>query len=136
MYENSNETVELISVFPYRDHGDWYFELTYQFTDKKTGEVKQVLFPKVVNPFEETSAIKYEYIGNDNVGMSKLYTPHHTHTLRLGDITRFNGEGDKECYCATKTIKPAKKPTKEMTVEEIEKELGYPVKVVKGEKKK
>ncbi len=29
MYENSNETVELISVFPYRDHGDWYFELTY-----------------------------------------------------------------------------------------------------------
>ncbi len=68
--------------------------------------------------------------------MSKLYTPHHTHTLRLGDITRFNGEGDKECYCATKTIKPAKKPTKEMTVEEIEKELGYPVKVVKGEKKK
>lgn len=37
-------------------------------------------------------------------------------------------------YCLDEdAAKEAKKPTKEMTVAEIEKELGYPVKVVKGE---
>lgn len=136
MYENSEETVELISVFPYKDCGDWYFELTYQFTNKKTGEVKQLMLPKVVNPFKESSKVKVEYIGVGIMSYAKLITPHHEHTLRLGSISKFMDKDMKDCYYATKIIKPAKKPTREMTVEEIEQELGYPVKVVKGEKKK
>lgn len=137
MYENSNETVELISVFPYKDNGDWFFELTYQFTNKKDGEIKQVMFPKVVNPFEENSSLQLN-IDNNVYGVehAELITPHHIHTLRLGNISQFKGDNSKEYYSATKIIKPAEKPTREMTVEEIEKELGYPVKVVKGEKKK
>lgn len=136
MYENNEGTVELISVFPYKDNGDWFFELTYQFTNKKTGEIKQVLIPKVVNPFEETDRINFEHMHDGLFDHAIFSTPHHAHNLRLGSVSQFMDKDMKDCLYATKIIKPAKKPAKEMTVEEIEKELGYPVKVVKGEKKK
>ena len=135
MFENNEGICELISVFPYKDRDDWYFELTYQLTNKKTGEIKQVLIPKVVNPFEETDHVNFERMPDGIFDHTVLKTPHHEHNLRLGSVSQFMDKDMKDCYYAIKIIKPAKKPTREMTVEEIEQELGYPVKVVKGEKK-
>ena len=127
----------LIGIRPYQTStGDWHLELTYAYEDKK-GE-HHVIFPDVQCPFP-TQAIPFPD------------TTPHALEIYLHSCG-FSIPGPEEIILNMGTCQLAQergytKPayvfdiitnyfTRDMTIEEIEKELGYKVKIVSKEEKK
>ena len=127
----------LIGIRPYQTStGDWHFELTYAYEDKK-GE-HRVIFPDVMCPFP-TQAIPFPdttphavgiYLrscGFSIPGLEQI-------PLNMGSCQLAQERGNTEPAYAFDII--TNYFTRNMTIEEIEKELGYKVNIVsKGEKK-
>ena len=119
MYEN---TMHLKQSTTYVEDGKIYLKLSYTYEgDDGTHEV---IFPKIDLGFYEEQIPSYDrYIG--------LYT--NQPFIRNGygksfDLCSVEVPDIKDSVCCIdKLIKPA---VKEMTLEEIEKKLGYPVKIV------
>ena len=114
------------------DYGAWFMELSYKYEDEKG--LHERYYPKVEFPFS-CGALPEDVVSVDRYGRSKNMI-----ILRNSEVTTFkgtfhnpaNGQIIKDVYVIDNLIKPA---VREMTVEEIEKELGYKVKVIGKEKK-
>ena len=121
---------QLIGIRPYQTStGDWHFELTYSYEDKK-GE-HRVIFPDVQCPFP-TQAIPFPDTAPRSCGFSipgLEQIPLNMMYCRLAQE-----RGITEPAYAFDII--TKYFTRDMTIEEIEKELGYKVKIVSKEEKK
>ena len=128
---------QLIGIRPYQTStGDWHFELTYAYEDKK-GE-HRVIFPDVQCPFP-TQAIPFPdttphavgiYLrscGFSIPGLEQI-------PLNMGSCQLAQERGNTEPAYAFDII--TNYFTRNMTIEEIEKELGYKVKIVSKEEKK
>lgn len=123
----------LIGIRPYQTStGDWHFELTYGYEDKK-GE-HRVIFPDVQCPFP-TQEVPFLDTTPRSCGFCGFSIP------GLAQIPL-----NMEC-CQLAQERGVTKPayvfdiitnyfTRDMTIEEIEKELGYKVKIVSKEEKK
>ena len=120
----------LIGIRPYQTStGDWHFELTYGYEDTK-GE-HRVIFPDVQCPFP-TQAIPFPDTTPRSCGLSipgLAQIPLNIAYCRLAQE-----RGITEPAYAFDII--TKYFTRDMTIEEIEKELGYKVKIVSKEEKK
>ena len=120
----------LIGIRPYQTStGDWHFELTYGYEDTK-GE-HCVIFPDVQCPFP-TQAIPFPDTTPNSCGFSirgLAQIPLNMKYCRLAQE-----RGITEPAYAFDII--TKYFTRDMTIEEIEKELGYKVKIVSKEEKK
>lgn len=126
----------LIGIRPYQTStGDWHFELTYAYEDKK-GE-HHVIFPDVQCPFPTQevpfpdTALSAMGIYPSSCGLS-IPGPEQI-ILNMGTCQLAQERGyTKPAYVFDIITNYF---TRDMTIEEIEKELGYKVKIVSKEKK-
>lgn len=126
---------ELSSIIPFTDDGRWYLKLIYTYEDNK-GE-HTVVIPKAAIPFVQTSI---PYVNN-----RILYFPNSQFALERPYIDCDNSMPLYESVCSLASERGAEAPayyfdiiteyaSREMTLDEIEKELGYKVKIINKEK--
>lgn len=129
--------VEMTQCWPYKEDNEWFFRVIYEVTDKDTGEVMLITIPKIRNPFHITSKPSIELNESDFIGdMScTLHGLYGDLPVDYGSLSNIDSTYKNYFYAET-IVKEGKKPAKEMTIAQIEKELGYPVKVVKEKGKK
>ena len=133
---NFNKNARLTNVRPYQDVGNnWFLELTYNY-DADDGE-HTLIIPKVRLPFTEARLPMFKFIANEGCVFygEDVATIETIGYSSYGDTQFFsgvvtdprNGEQLNACMYADILVKPK---VREMTLEEIEKKLGYKVKVV------
>lgn len=124
MYDN---TMHLKQCTTYVEDGKIYLKLSYTY--EGDDGMREIVFPKIDLGFYTEQIPRFDrYIG--------LYTDRPIIYNRCGksfDLcdVKVPNMSDKVC-CIDKLVRPA---VKEMTLEEIEKKLGHPIKIVnkKGE---
>lgn len=106
----------------YCEDGKYYIDATYTCEDDAT--VKEVHFPKIHMPLEEFEG-DVDYVWK---AASSWYEPVRScKRIKLGNVS-FPLE---ECKGVTHTEKIVKEKTRDMTISEIEKKLGYKIRIVK-----
>lgn len=123
----------LINIRPYQTStGDWHLELTYGYEDKK-GE-HRVIFPDVQCPFP-TQEVPFLNTTPRSCGFCGFSIPGLEHIpLNKGTCQLAQERGCTEPAYAFNII--INYFTRDMTIEEIEQELGYKVNIVSKEEKK
>lgn len=125
------ENAKLVDATAYKDkNGTWYMELLYEYEDGSG--VHRRYYPKVEFPFfcgklppEEFS---YDYFGRDELTIGLLADE--VAVFRGNFWNPMSGQRMHDVCVVDNLVKPA---VREMTVEEIEKELGYKVKIINKE---
>lgn len=123
---------KLIGIRSYQTStGDWHLELTYGYEDKK-GE-HRVIFPDVQCPFP-TQAVPFTDTAPRSCGFCGFSIPGLEHIpLNKGSCRLAQERGNTEPAYAFDII--TNYFTRDMTIEEIEQELGYKVNIVSKEEK-
>ena len=127
---NKNDEAELCNIIPFKEDNTWYFSLYYTYEDEEGEHL--VVIPKAALPFSQDHlpSIKsgsfyfneHPYINcNDSMPLYEAVSP----------LAKAHGLKDPAC-CFDIFTKPA---FREMTLDEIEKKLGYKVKIINKEKK-
>lgn len=118
----------LIGIRPYQTStGDWHFELTYGYEDKK-GE-HRVIFPDVQCPFP-TQEVPFPDTTPRSFGFSIPGLAQIPLNIECCQLAQERGITEPAyAFDITNYF------TRDMTIEEIEKELGYKVNIVSKEKK-
>ena len=126
-----SENVKLVDATTYKDeNGTWYMELQYEYEDEYG--VHRRYYPKVEFPFF-CKKLPPEEFSSDRFGSDEL-----TISLFTNEVVAFRGNFSNpmtgkimsDVCVIDNLIKPA---VHEMTIEEIEKELGYKVKIINKE---
>ena len=127
---------ELTSITPFKEDDRWYLKLIYRYEDKVGKHT--VVIPKAELPFVQTSVpypnSRIPYFPNSQFALEHPY-------IDCGDSMPLH-----EAVCALAIERGAENPacyfdiiteytSREMTLDEIEKELGYKVKIINKEKK-
>lgn len=124
------KNAKLVDATAYRDENEtWYMELQYEYEDESG--VHRRYYPKVEFPFF-CGKLPLEEFSSDRFGRDEL-----TIALFTNEVSAFrgnfcnpmNGQIMQDVCVIDNLIKPAE-PAHEMTLEEIEKELGYKIKIV------
>ena len=120
----------LINIRPYQTStGDWHLELTYGYEDKK-GEHRVILpdvmcpFPTHAVPFPDTTPRSCSF---SIPGLEQI-------PVNIGSCQLAQERGNTKPAYAFDII--TNYFTRDMTIEEIEEELGYKVKIISKEEKK
>ena len=131
------DNAELYSIIPFKEKDRWYLKLIYKYEDKAGKHT--VVIPKAAIPFVQTSVpyvhSQIPYFPNSQFASEHPY-------IDCGDSMPLY-----EATCALASERGAKEPacyfdiiteyaTREMTLDEIEKELGYKVKIINKEVRK
>ena len=127
---------ELYSIIPFTDDGRWYLKLVYKYEDKRGKHT--VVIPKAAVPFSQ-GCVPY-------VHSQIPYFPNSQFALEHPYIDCQDSMPLHEAVCALAIERGAEEPayyfdiiteytSREMTLDEIEKELGYKVKIINKEKK-
>ena len=124
---------ELSSIVPFKEDGFWYLKLVYKYEDEK-GNKHTAIIPKAAIPFQQRGL---PYISRLQPylqrSLSELPYINCIDSMPLHDsicdlaIER----GVKEPSCCFDII--TEYASREMTLDEIEKELGYKVKIINKE---
>lgn len=129
------KNTKLLDAVAYTDDNDtWYMELKYQYEDASGVHVRY--YPKVEFPFF-CGTLPPEEFSSDRFGHDKL-----TIGLFTNEVAVFRGNfwnpvigQTMNDVCVIDNLVESAAPAHEMTIEEIEKELGIRVKIVNKEKK-
>lgn len=125
------KNVKLVDATAYQDeNGTWYMELQYEY-EGESG-VHRRYYPKVEFPFF-CGKLPPEEFSSDRFGRDEL-----TIGLLTNEVAAFRGNFSNpmtgqimsDVCVIDNLIKPA---FHEMTIEEIEKELGYKIKIINKE---
>lgn len=120
----NERNVELASIIPFKEDSLWYLKLVYKY-ENKMGE-HTVVIPKVSMPFPQYTLPNIDgrgpYYSNHYMVCSDMVTLYSS----TCDIAIERGVTEKSCYFDIIT----EYSTREMTLDEIEKELGYKVKII------
>ena len=127
------ENVKLVDATAYQDeNGTWYMGLRYRYEDESG--IHERYYPKVEFPFfcgklppEELSSDRF---GRDELTIS-LFT-NEVAVFRGNFLNPVTGRMMHDVFIIDNLVKPAA-PAHEMTIEEIEKELGYKIKIINKE---
>lgn len=127
------ENAKLVDATAYQvETGTWYIELQYEYEDKSG--VHRRYYPKVEFPFF-CGKLPPEEFSSDRFGRDEL-----TIGLITKEVAVFRGNFSNpmtgqimEDVCVIDNLVKPATPAHEMTIEEIEKELGYKVKIVNKE---
>ena len=127
------ENAELASIIPFTEDKRWYLKLIYTYEDKKGKHT--VVIPKAAIPFKQRGL----------PSISRLYPKFSSCCNVLLEHSYINCNDSMELYvCGLASERGIKEPSccfdiiteyapREMTLDEIEKELGYKVKVINKE---
>ena len=125
---------ELYSIIPFTDNGRWYLKLIYTYEDKKGKHT--VVIPKAEVPFAQ-ECVPYvnsqiPYFPNSQFALEHPYINCNDSMPLYKDVCSLaNERGAKEPACYFDII--TEYASREMTLDEIEKELGYKVKIINKE---
>ena len=126
------ENVKLLDAMPYQEEdGTWYMQLKYEYEDGSGIHIRY--YPKVEFPFfcgklppEEFSSDRF---GRDELTISLIANEVAVH--RGNFWNPHSGQTMHDVCVVDNLVKPA---IHNMTIEEIEKELGYKINIInKGE---
>lgn len=131
----NNKEAKLSNIIPFKEDDHWYLELVYKYEDKK-GEHTFVI-PKASIPFVQG----YVPLINRDIPYNSQYALEHPY-ISCNDKMHLY-----ESVCDIAIIRGVEQPaccfdiiteyaSREMTLDEIEKELGYKVKIINKEKEK
>ena len=126
---------ELSNIIPFIEDGDWYLKLIYKYENKQGKHT--VVIPKAEVPFAQ-KCVPY-------VNGQILHFPNSQFELERPYINCNDSMHLYESVCSLASERGAKEPacyfdiiteyaSREMTLDEIEKELGYKVKIINKEK--
>lgn len=126
---------ELYSITPFKENDHWYLKLVYKYENKQGKHT--VVIPKAAVPFSQ-GCVPY-------VHSQIPYFPNSQFALDHPYINCCDSMPLYEATCALASERGAEEPacyfdiiteyaSREMTLDEIEKELGYKVKIVNKEK--
>lgn len=125
------ENVKLVYATAYQDkNGTWYMELQYEYEDESG--VHRRYYPKVEFPFF-CGKLPPEEFSSDRFGRDELTIGLFTNEVAVfrGNFwNRHSGHLMRDVCVVDNLVKPT---VHEMTIEEIEKELGYKIKIVNKE---
>ena len=126
---------ELYSITPFKENGHWYLRLIYKYENKQGKHT--VVIPKAAVPFAQ-ECVPYvnsqtPYFPNSQFALDRPYI-HCDNSMPLyeGTCALASERGAEEPACYFDII--TEYTSREMTLDEIEKELGYKVKIVNKEK--
>lgn len=135
----NRNNAELSSIIPFKKDGFWYLNLTYKYEDEK-GNKHTVIIPKAAIPFQQRGLPYISRLQPYSQSGSKI-------TRSLSELPYINcidsmplhdsicdlaiERGVKEPGCCFDII--TEYASREMTLDEIEKELGYKVKIINKE---
>ena len=125
--------VELSDIIPFKEYGQWYLKLIYKYENKQGKHT--VIIPKAAIPFNQKDLPSVHMPLYD-----KICLPEQPYLDCRDSMLLYNA------ICDLAINRGAKDPCyyfdiiteyniKEMTLDDIEKELGYKVKIVNKEKK-
>lgn len=126
------ENAELASIIPFTEDKCWYLKLIYTYEDKKGKHT--VVIPKAAIPFEQRGLpfISRLYPSYSYVSLEHPYINCNDSMSLYDSVCDLASErGIKEPSCCFDII--TEYAPREMTLDEIEKELGYKVKVINKE---
>lgn len=111
------QKVELVDLKLFRDEFFYYFSAKYRLEDRFG--IREIHFPKILAP------ISIDYVAITG----GIYTPcSEVATVDLGQVETYAYPGGEHNAIFAETVIEEK--THEMTLDEIEKKLGYKVKIV------
>lgn len=128
---NKNSIAELCDIIPFKEDKTWYLKLVYKYEDEKGKHI--VEFPKTTLPFTQG------HLPSITITSNPFY---------FGTRTYINCNDSVPLYEAVSALaskRGMKKPayyfdiitepvSREMTLDEIEKELGYKMKIINKKK--
>ncbi len=128
----SKSNVELSNIIPFTDDGRWYLKLIYTYEDKKGKHT--VVIPKAAVPFVQESLPSISRLDPYYRCLLELPYMNCNDSMPLYDsvcdLAIERGVKEPSCYFDIIT----EYASREMTLDEIEKELGYKVKIINKEK--
>ena len=119
---------KLSSILPFKEDGCWYLKLVYTYEDKKGKHM--VVIPKASVPFVQGCV---PYINRQYTLELPYINCCDTMTLHEAVSDTASKRGTKTPACCFDII--TEYASQEMTLDEIEKELGYKVKIINKESK-
>lgn len=119
---------KLSSILPFKEDGCWYLKLVYTYEDKKGKHM--VVIPKASVPFVQGCV---PYINRQYTLELPYINCCDTMTLHEAVSDTASKRGTKTPACCFDII--TEYASQEMTLDEIEKELGYKVKIINKEEK-
>lgn len=129
--------VELSNIIPFREDGCWYVKLIYKYADEN-GNKHIFIIPKASVPFvqERIPPINWDYnsLCNKTLNMPPYINGEARIPLHKGVYTLESELGEAKLAGVYFDI-VTDYAIKEMSLTEIEKELGYKVKIVNKENK-
>lgn len=126
---NKNDVAKLCNIIPFKEKDTWYFSLYYKYEDEKGKHIVEIPkatlpFSQIHLPFIESESFYFDtrtYINcSDSMPLYEAVSP----------FASKRGMKDPACYFDI-IIEPS---SREMTLDEIEKELGYKVKIINNKK--
>ena len=127
------ENVKLVDAKAYQDeNGTWYMGLRYRYEDESG--IHERYYPKVEFPFF-CGKLPPEEFSSDRFGRDELTISLFTNEVAvfIGNfLNPVTGRMMHDVCIIDNLVKPAA-PAHEMTIEEIEKELGYKIKIINKE---
>ena len=131
----SRNNAELFNIIPFKEDDHWYLELVYKYEDKKGKHT--FVIPKASIPFVQG----YVPLIDRNIPYNSQYALEHPYISCNDKMPLY------ESVCDIAIIRGVEQPaccfdiiteyaSREMTLDEIEKELGYKVKIINKEKEK
>ena len=136
----NRKNAELSSIIPFKKDGFWYLNLTYKYEDEK-GNKHMVIIPKAAIPFVQNGLPFINRLQPYYLSGSKM-------TRTLSELPYINCNDSMPLHdsiCDLAIERGVKEPgccfdiitdyaSREMTLDEIEKELGYKVKIINKKK--
>lgn len=128
------DNAELTSITPFKEDDRWYLKLIYKYEDENGKHT--VVIPKTSIPFSQRylPVIKSSPSYNEYLLECPYMDCRDSMMLYKSTCNLASERGVKEPACYFDII--TEYATKEMTLDEIEKELGYKVKIVNKKKGK
>ena len=125
-----NKAAELLNIVPFKEDKTWYLSLSYKYEDEKGKHILEI--PKTTLPFPQglLPRITYNTFHFDEVPFISCNDsmPLYKSTCPLASNRGFKDPGSVFDIIIDPT-------SREMTLDEIEKELGYKVKIINKEEK-
>lgn len=126
---------KLSSIVPFTEDRRWYLKLIYKYEDK-VGNKHTVVIPKAYVPFAQGYVPDINYLGNIRdryMSSDHPYIRCSDSMLLYESVCDIASErGVETPACCFDVI--TEYASREMTLDEIEKELGYKVKIINKEK--
>lgn len=122
----------LKKIEPYEIDDIWFFKLTYE--EQRPDGIYEIILPKVLSPFyNDQLSVERHYDFCGSIRVELLSDKVNAYRVKQTKVTNYLGDVVDVYDSPFIEVKVKDNPPKEMTIRDIEKQLGYSIKIVKEE---